>query len=101
VIVLSRPLQQRLVRRIVNQRVLEDVLRTRAPSSLVKQFGIHQLVQSKLQRGLFERDDRLQHFVRKFPPEDRTELRNFANRRQPIQSRHQQVLQRGRNGDIG
>ncbi len=100
VVVLPRPPQQRLVRGVLDQRVLEDVLRARAPPALVEQLRVDELVQAALQGPLLERRDRLQHLVGELAPEDRAELRDFANARQAIEPRHQQVLQRGGDRDV-
>ena len=54
---LARALEQRLVRRVLDQRVLEGVGRRRRRAALVEQLGVHQLRQSGVQaRCLLQRD---------------------------------------------
>jgi hypothetical protein len=42
--------------------------------------------------------DGVEQFVRKVAPKDGTYLRNFLGRAQPIQPRHQRIMQRRRDG---
>ena len=100
VIVLARASQQRLVRSVLHQRVLEDVARTRPAPALVEQLGVDEAVEAVLQLALLQRPDRLQHLVREFAPEDRAELCDLADRRESIEPRHQHVLQRRRDGHV-
>jgi hypothetical protein len=100
VIVLARASQQRLVRGVLHQRMLEDVAGTRPPPALVEKLGVDEAIEAVLQLALLQRPDRLQHLVGEFAAENRAELRDFADRRQAIEPCHQHVLQRRRDGDV-
>jgi len=60
VIVLPRALEQRLIRRVLDERMLERVGRLGWQTSLVHQFGVHQSTQLTLQGGVVQLRDRLE-----------------------------------------
>ena len=101
VIVLAGPFEQRLIGRVLHQCVLEQVPRAGRSTPLVEQLGVDQQRQAFLQLGLFDRNDRLHHLIGELPPEHGAELGDLADARQPVQPRHQRVLQGRGNGDFG
>jgi hypothetical protein len=54
VILLAGALQQRLVSRILNQRMLEQVARARRAAALVEQLADHELTETALQHLFLE-----------------------------------------------
>ena len=100
-VLLAGALQQRLVGRVLDQRMLEAVRRLRRQPLLVQELRLHQLVQSPVQGVLVPRGDGLQQFIGKLAPQRRPELRQALHRRQAIQPRHQRVVQRGGNRQRG
>ena len=97
---LARALEQRLVRRVLDQRVLEGVGRRRRRAALVEQLGVHQLRQSGVEARFLLQRDAAQQLVGELAPEGGTELRHFLPRVEPVEARHQRVLQRARNGEL-
>ena len=94
-ILLSGAFEQRLIRRVLDEGVLEEVRCLGWEPPLVEELRFHQLVQSPLQGVLVPRGDGVQQLIRKLAPQRRPELRHGLHRRQAIQPRHQRVVQRG------
>ena len=101
VILLPRALQERLIGRILDEGVLEDVAAARRQTALVDQFSLHEPRQPLLQRRLIHRRDGVEQVVAKLPAQDRTELRPFSGRREPVEPGHERVVQRGGNDQRG
>ena len=77
--------------------MLEAVADLRRAAFLEDQFRVQQLAEFFVERCGIEHRDRLQQFVRELTAERRSQLRDFFRIAQPIESGHQQVLQRRRN----
>src|ERR1700730_14126503 len=65
VILLPGALQQRLVSRILDQRMLEQIARARRATALVEQLVDHQLTETALQHLFFDPRQRTDHVVGK------------------------------------
>ena len=95
---LARALEQRLVRRLLDQRMLEDVGgRGRLPAR-EEDFGIDQARQPVAQGGLVEPRHRREQRIPELPSQHRRPLRHLLRRREPIEPRHQTVGEAGRDG---
>ena len=66
VTLLAGAFQQRLICRILNEGMLEDVLRARQTAALIEKLVGDQLLETTLQLWLFEPHHRTQHLVGKF-----------------------------------
>jgi len=87
VILLAGAPQQRLVGRVLDQRMLEHVARTRRPPALVEQLGLDQAAEHVAQARLVEGGDRPQHFIGEIAAQDGAQLRHLAQRLRTISSR--------------
>ena len=58
------------------------------------QFGVFQLRQRGLQRRLVAPDHGVEQRIGEFAPDRGADLRDFLDRRQPVEPRHQRILQR-------
>jgi hypothetical protein len=96
-VLLARAAQQRLIGRVLDQGMLEEVHRLRRQPPLVQELCLYQLVQPPLQGLFVPRGDGVQQGIGKLAPQRRPQLRQALHRRQAIQPRHQRVVQRGRN----
>ena len=96
---LPAALEQRVVGRVLYQRVLEGVNRIRRRAATEGQSGRGQLRESVVELGLRHRRDRGDQLVAEFASNRRPDLGDLLHRHEPIQPRHQRVSQRGRNGD--
>ena len=94
---LSLPLDQRVVQRVLEQCVLEDVTAARRPALRVQDLRLHQLGQLRLQRRLVQRRDRGEQLVAELAAERRGELGHLPLALHAVQARHHQVLKRGGN----
>ena len=90
---LPRALEQRGIRRVLDQGVLERIGGPRRPPPLVQQFRPDQLRQSRLQRRLVLRREGLEHLVGKLPPQHRPHLRHLFGGMELIQAGHERILQ--------
>ena len=90
---LPRALEQRGIRRILDQGVLERIGGPRRPPPLVQQFRPDQLRQPRLQGRFVLRREGLEHLIGKLPPQHRPHLRHLFGRMQLIQAGHERILQ--------
>ena len=97
-VLLAGPSQQRAVGGILDQRVLEDIIRPGRAAALVEQFGVDQLPQTLLQQIVAGGGKTGDHFVGEFATQHRTELGQLTDLRQAIKTPHQRFLQRIGNG---
>ena len=97
VVLLPSAPEQRLVCGILHQGVLKEVGRLRGMAALVEQFGLHELRQAVLESWLVQWRHRPQQRIGKLPPQHGAELCHLFDRGQPVQPRHQGILQGGRN----
>ena len=88
---------ERVVGRVLDQGVLERVLRARQAAPLAEQVGRDELLQFRLQVGVVEHRDGPHHFVRELAADGRGQLGDLDVDRHPVQPRDQQILQRGGN----
>ena len=72
--------------------MFENIRRMRRLAPLVQEFSRHQLGESLLQPLLLERPQRLDHRIRKRPPDHCPELRQLLGRIELIQPGHQRRL---------
>ncbi len=93
VVLLPGALEQRLICRILNERMFEDVTRAWRATALIQQLVPHQLLEPGLQHRWLHRRQVLQHLVGEFPPEHCSPLRDLAQVWQAIEPCHQRVLQ--------
>jgi hypothetical protein len=93
VILLAGALQQRLVSRILNQRMLEQIARARRSAALVEQLVNHELTETALQLLFLDPGQRADHVIGKLAPQNRAQLCHFTQQRRPIEPRYQRILQ--------
>ena len=91
-------LDQRVVQRVFEQGVLEDVGAARRPALRVQDLRLHQLGQLRLERRLVHGRDGGEQLVAELAAEDRGELGQLPVALHPVQAGHHQVLERG--GDL-
>ena len=90
--------QQRLIRHVLDERMLERVGGLRREPPLIQELRGHQLVQSPLHDPLIPRGHGAQQRVGKLTPQGGPELCQGLHRREAVESRHQRVVQGGGNG---
>ena len=88
---LARALEQRLVRRLLHQRVLEGVRRLGRLAAREEDLRVDQAREPLAQARLVHPGDGGQQRVAELPPEHRRPLRHLLRRREPIEPRHQRV----------
>lgn len=89
VMLLPFAFEQRVVRRVLNQRVFEAVADLRWSAFLEDQLRVQKLAEFFVERLWIERRDGLQQFVRELASERRSQLRDFFRIAQPIEPGHQ------------
>ena len=99
VVLLARAPEQRLVRGVLDQGVLEHVARAGAGAALVQHLGGHEPAQGGLEHVVVQVRHGADQLERERPADARGELGDLLHRGQPVQARHQRVLERGRNGE--
>ena len=95
------PSQERLVSRILYERVLESVSGLGRRSDGEDQLARDQLLEGVVERVIRHRRYRSQQFVRELTADARADLRHLPHRRKTIQTRHERVMQRGGDGQVG
>ena len=90
---LARALEQRLVRRLLHERVLERVRRLRRLAALEDDLRADQPREPLAQARVFHPGDGGQQRVAELPPEHRRPLRHLLRRRQPVEPRHERPRQ--------
>src|SRR5205823_6022522 len=97
--VLTPPaLEQRLVRCLLYERMLEHIGGVRRYTARVKKLGTHQARQRPSQRRFIERADRQQYPVRELAAKARAPLSDFPGAAQPIEACPERVLERSGDG---
>ena len=79
-------LEQRLIRRILDQGVLELVGRLGRDAARIDEFRVCELRQRGLQFRFAHSCDRVQQFVGELTSNHRRELRDLSRRSEPVQS---------------
>ena len=87
-------LEQALVRGVADQCVLEEIGRVRRRAAAKDQFGIDQLTHRVGELALRESSERGDGAMVEAAADDRGGLRHLFHRLQPIEPRHQRVVQR-------
>ena len=90
---LTAALEQALVGRVLNQRVLEAVGRLRSSALDEQEVGLRKPVQSRLQRALVEAGHGAQQRVREISAQHRADLRGLARFAEPVEPRGERLLQ--------
>ena len=90
--------QQRLIRHILEQSMLERIRRLRRHPLLVEHLRLDELHQAAPHRQFIQGRHGSEQVVGKGPPQHRPQLRHRLALAQPIQPRHERVLERGGNG---
>jgi hypothetical protein len=101
---LAAAFEQRFIGGVAYQRVLELIRRLRRDAAHIEQFGVGQSAQRALQVAFHDRMDRVEYFIGKLTANYRPNLYDLLGRPEPIQARHQRIVQCGRNlasGDLG
>ena len=97
-VVLAAPaLEQRLIRRVADQRVFERVAGVGQHAVLEEEFGAHQFDQSLAQFGFGHGRDGVDQLVGKLAAQRGRKLGDVTHRGEPVQPRHERVLQGGGN----
>ena len=91
--ILAPTLEQRLVGRIADQGVLELVGSLRRDPTHIEELRIRQAAQRALEIRLANRGDRVEQCVGKIAANHGADLRNLLGRPQPVQPRHQRIVQ--------
>ena len=89
--VLPAALEQRVIRCILHQCVLEGVSRLRWRTSAKRQPGVCKLDKYVVELFVAQRRYRPNQFVAEFAPDHGSDLRQFFHWRRSIQARHQRV----------
>jgi hypothetical protein len=92
----ARALEQRLIRRLLDQRVLERVRGHGWLAARKKDFRLDQACQAVAEGALVESRCRRQQRVPEVPSQDRRPLRHLLRCRQPVEPSHQRVGERRR-----
>jgi hypothetical protein len=100
-VLLSGATQQRLIRHLLDQGVLEAIGRLWRHAPLVQQLGVDELRQGRLQLSVGPARHALEERIGELPPERGAQLRHRFRSTEPIQPRHERILQRGRNRHAG
>ena len=84
--------QQGLIRRVLDESMLEQVGGLRQRAALIEHLGLHELHQAAPQHQLVPGGNGPQQLIGKLAPQCGPELRQALDRRQAIQPRHQRVV---------
>ena len=95
--VLATAAQQALVGRVLDQRMLEHVGRIRESASPKKDLCFGKARQRAFQLESLDWSDRFQQCVRKLAPDCRTDLTGLLDALEPVEARHQRIVQGRRN----
>ena len=95
---LARALEQRLVRRLLDQRVLERVRGRGRLAAREEDLRVDQAPEPVAQSGLVHTYHRRQQRIAELPSQHRRPLRHFLRGREPIEPPHQRVGEAGWNG---
>ena len=97
---LLRALEHRRVRRVADERVLEEVRRRLGPPLAVDELRGHQAIEVLLELVGFERGDRADQVEPELPADRRADLRGLLRAAQSIEAGRQRVEQRRRDGHV-
>ena len=100
-VLLARAPEQRLIGRVLDERVLERVGRLRREAPLHHHLGLHQLRQCRLECRRLQGCDGLQQIIGKRAPHGRAQLRHDFGRAEAVKARHQRVVEGGRDRQRG
>ncbi len=95
---LPTALEEAVVGRVLDQRVLEAIACLRRRALDEQEVGVGKPVQRCLQLGLVEFGNVTQQPVCEIAPKDRTDLRDLARRAEPVETRSERLLQGWRDG---
>ena len=93
---LAPALEQILVSRVLNERVLETIFGFGRQALHQQNVGLGEPFQRRLQRRLLHARHRAQQRIGEAAPDHRADLRHLARRAEPVEPRHQRLLQRRR-----
>src|SRR5262245_58824995 len=96
-VLLASALEQRLVRRLLDQGMLEGVRGAGWYAARVKEFGVDQSAQRGLQRRLIQGSHVPEQVVGEHSADGGPELRDRLGSAQAIQACRERIAQRGRN----
>ena len=101
-VVLAAPaLEERLIRRVTDQRVFERIAGVGQHAVLEQEFGAHQFGQSLAEFGFGYGRDGFDQLVGKLAAQRGRKLGDVTHRGEPVQPRHERVLQGGGNRQTG
>ncbi len=89
---LSAALEQAVVGGVLDQRVLEAIVRLRAAALDDQKVGLGEPLQRRAQSGLVETGDRLEQRVGEIAPQHRAELRGLPRGAEPVEARGPRAL---------
>ena len=92
---LAPALQETCIRRVLHQCMLEGVVRTRRCATTEHQFAGYELIESRTQPRLGPQCYGGQQLIAELASDAGSDLCNLLDWREPIEPRHQRVLQRG------
>src|SRR6516164_374894 len=90
---LPSALEQAVVGRVLDQRVLEAIVGLRRRALDKQKVGFGEPLQRRLQRQLVKFGDATQQLVREVASKNRPDLRYFSRGAEPIESRSERLLQ--------
>ena len=93
---LAAALEQAVVGRILDQRVLEAIARLMACALGDEEVRAGEPVERRLERGVVDTADRAEQRIGEISPEHGADLRDFARFAQPVEPRRKRLLKRRR-----
>jgi hypothetical protein len=90
---LPAALEQAVVGRVLDQRVLEAVVRLRACALGDKEVRAGEPVERRLEGDVVKPADSVQQRMGEISPQDGADLRDFTRRPKPVESRRERLLQ--------
>ena len=95
---LPAALEQAVVGRVLDQRVLEAIVGLRWRALDEQEVGVGEPIQRRLKRRLIDFGDVAQQRVDEIASENRADLRDLARRPEPVEARGEGLLQGRRDG---
>jgi hypothetical protein len=93
---LAPAFEQIFVGGVLNERMLEAVIAVRREALDQHDVSLGELFQRRLQRRIIHSGDVVKQSIGEAAADDRADLRHFARRAEPVEPRHQRLLQRRR-----
>ena len=93
---LAPALEQAVVGRVLDQRVLEAIARLMARAFGDEEVRAGEPVERGLKGGVIDLADRAQQRIGEVSPQDGADLRDFARVAQPVETRRERLLKRRR-----